>query len=370
MAASCLSELIDDKVALGMTHVGGGRFAFYAKRFSPRKASIRLRVLEPLAALREAGVAVARCPLLRRPIGYDVVVISKAFGRRAMKVAKAVTATRSGLIFDICDNRFANNRCRKSVRHNLRAINLLCRADLVTVPTERMGRLLIQSVPEISDRVRIVPDMLDDMSGPAARLSPIARWRLARLDDFLARHGDALHCVWFGNNMPGVAGLCQLHDRIAELERFALRQPVTLTIISNDSALYRRASAQWGIPHHYIPWALTSFPHALRRHRVAIIPVPRNDYTAGKSINRPATAMMAGLGVIADSIESYEELRPFIVLDDWQAGLVRYAFDWAGERDRLAAGRAYLDGHYGRTRIAQRWADVLREAAARRNVKG
>ena len=87
-----MSELIDDRVALDMTHVGRGRFAFYAKRFSPRKASIRLRVLEPLAALREAGLGVARYPLLRRPIGCDVVVISKAFGRGAMKVAKAAAA--------------------------------------------------------------------------------------------------------------------------------------------------------------------------------------------------------------------------------------------------------------------------------------
>ncbi len=353
-----------------MTHVGRGRFAFYAKRFSPRKASIRLRVLEPLAALREAGLGVARYPLLRRPIGYDVVVISKAFGRGAMKVAKAAAAARSSLVFDICDNRFANNRCKKSARHSLRTNHLLGCADLVTVPTERMGRLLIQSVPEISDRVRIVPDMLDDMSGHAVRLSVIDRWRLGQLDDFLARHGDALHCVWFGNNMPGIAGLCQLHDRIAELERFATRHPVTLTIISNKPALYRRASMHWGIPHHYIPWTLASFPHALRRHRVAVIPVPQNDYTAGKSINRPATAMMAGLGVIADSIESYEELRPFIVLDDWQAGLARYALDWAGERDRLAAGQAHLNMHYGRTQIAQRWAEVLREAEARRNMQG
>lgn len=353
-----------------MTHVGGGRFAFYAKRFSPRKASIRLRVLEPLAALGEAGLGVARYPRIRRAMGYDVVVISKAFGRGAMRVAKAAAAARSSLIFDICDNRFANNRCKGSARHSARTNDLLCRADIVTVPTERMGRLLIQSAPEIRDRVRVVPDMLDDLSDRATRLPLIDGWRLTQLDTFLARHPDALHCVWFGNTMPGIAGLCQLRDRIVELERFATRHPVTLTIISNKPGLYRKASADWGIPHHYIPWTLASFPNALRRHRVAIIPVPRNEYTVGKSINRPATAIMAGLGVIADSIDSYEELRPFIVLDDWQAGLGRYAFGWDGEQERLAAGREHLHAHYGRARIAERWAEVLREADARRNVKG
>lgn len=350
-----------------MTDVGGGRFAFYAKRYSPRKASIRLRVLEPIAALRDAGLRIARYPRLRRAPAYDAVVISKAFGRGAMKVARAAAAARSSLIFDICDNRFANNRCQRSARHGMRTNHLLCRADLVTVPTERMGQLLIQSVPDISDRVRVVPDMLDDMSAKGARRLPLLdRWRLGQLERFHARHGDALHCVWFGNNMPGVAGLCQLRDSVAELERFAARHPVTLTIISNKPALYRKASADWSIPHHYLPWSLASFSRALRAHRVAIIPVPRNDYTLGKSINRPATAMMAGLGVIADSIDSYEELRPYIVLDDWQGGLARYAFGWEGEQERLAAGRAHLDRHYGRDRIAERWTEVLREAEARR----
>ena len=38
-----------------MTAPGHRRFAFYAKRYARSKASIRLRVLEPIAALREAG---------------------------------------------------------------------------------------------------------------------------------------------------------------------------------------------------------------------------------------------------------------------------------------------------------------------------
>lgn len=350
-----------------MTSSGEGRFAFYAKRYSRKKASIRLRVLEPMAALRDAGVLVGRYPKLTGPSGYDAVIISKAFGRGAKKAMRAAQAAGCGLIFDICDNRFANNRVKGSAHHGARTSELLAQADIVTVPTDAMGDLLIASTPEIAGRVRVVPDMLEDISTLSAlRPSLIERFHLRRLRAFLAAHPDALHVVWFGNNMAGVSGVGLLDEAVAQLRQFAKRHPVTLTIINNQPSVYRDVSAQWGMPSFYMPWSLVSFPAALKLHRAAIIPVARNDYTAGKSINRPATAIMAGLGVIADSIGSYEELRPFIALDDWQDGLARYAFGWEEEQARLAQARAHLDEHYGRRRVAARWIEVLDELQARR----
>ncbi|QGP78416.1 hypothetical protein [Sphingobium sp. CAP-1] len=351
-----------------MTAAGGRRFAFYAKRYSRSKASIRLRVLEPILALRDAGVDAGRYPRFRGPGGYDAIIISKAFGRGAARAISAAQQAGCGLIFDICDNRFANNRVRGSASHGSRTSHFLSQADLVTVPTEAMGHLLIASTPEIEGRVRVVPDMLEDLSAlGACRLSVVERFRLSRLRAFHAAHPGALHCVWFGNNMAGVSGVGQLDEAVAQLRRFATGHPVTLTIINNQPASYRRAAPGWDIPSFFLPWSLASFPAALKQHRVAIIPVSRNDYTLGKSINRPATAIMAGLGVIADSIESYEELRPFIALDDWQGGLARYAHGWADEQERLAAARDHLDRHYGRRRVAERWAEVVAELDQRRS---
>jgi hypothetical protein len=342
------------------------RFAFYAARYSPRKASIRLRVLEPIAALCEAGVNAGRYPPLRATADYDAVVISKAFGRSARKVADAARRQGCGLVFDICDNRLAGKKSVLPGRKARRTADLLGQADIVTVPTQRMGDLLVARTPHIAGRIRVVPDMLDDVSADAG-ISPslLDRFWLKRLAAFHASHAGALHCVWFGNNMAGVSGMTQMGAAIAELRRFAQSHAVTLTIISNKAGLYRRASRAWDIPSTYIPWSLGSFAAALRMHRVAVIPVARNDYTAGKSINRPATAIMAGLGVVADSIESYEELRPFVALDDWQAGLRRYAHAWEEEAPRLAAARAHLDAHYGRRRVAERWAEIFAELSAR-----
>ncbi|WP_311269769.1 hypothetical protein [Sphingobium sp. WCS2017Hpa-17] len=345
-----------------MTISANGRFAFYAKRYARSKASIRLRVLEPMAAMRDAGIDIRRYPKIKGPAGYDAIIISKAFGRGAVKAVSAAQKAGCGLIFDICDNRFANNRSKGSPRHGIRTSQLLSQADLVTVPTQTMGALLSSSTPEIRDRIRVVPDMLEDISSLSTlSLSLRERLRLRRLRRFLANHAGALHVVWFGNNMAGMSGVGQLDEAVAHLRTFAGQHPVTLTIISNKPAIYREAAPHWGLPSVFMPWSLVSFPIALQEHRVAIIPVSRNDYTAGKSINRPATAIMAGLGVIADSIESYEELRPFIVLDDWQGGLSRYAFDWEGEQNRLSEARAHLDRHYGRQRVAERWEEVLNE---------
>lgn len=352
-----------------MTVPGTGRFAFYAKRYSRKKASIRLRLLEPMAAMRDLGMDVRRYPRIKGPAGHDVVVISKAFGRGAARAIKAARQAGCGLIFDICDNRFANNRVKGSAKHADRTNVLLSQADIVTVPTATMGQLLTASVPNIADRIRVVPDVLEDMSpSTKVRLTLPEHFYLHRLRRFLGSHQGALHLVWFGNNMAGISGVGELDETVERLQAFAARHPVTLTIISNKPAVYRAASRGWGIPHAYMPWSLASFAPALRLHRAAIIPVARNAYTAGKSINRPATAILAGLGVIADSIESYEELRPYIALDDWEGGLARYAFDWEGEQARLAQAQAHLDSHYGRQRVAAQWRTVLEEARSRRNA--
>lgn len=345
-----------------MSDADDRRFAFYAKRYARSKASIRLRVLEPMAAMRESGIDIRRYPKMSGLSGYDGVIISKAFGRGAIRAVRAAQKAGCGLIFDICDNRFANNRVKGSATHSMRTTQLLAKADLVTVPTETLGALLISTTPEIEGRVRVVPDMLEDISSLSRiGLSPVEHFRLARLRRFLSGHDGALHVVWFGNNMSGISGVGQLGDAITQLRIFAAKHPVTLTIISNKPAVYREAAPHWDIPSFFMPWSLASFPVALRHHRVAIVPISRNDYTAGKSINRPATAIMAGLGVIADSIDSYEELRPFIALDDWQGGLSRYAFDWDVEQSRLFQARENLDRHYGRRCVAERWQAVLAE---------
>ena len=179
------------------------------------------------------------------------------------------------------------------------------------------------------------------------------------LDRFLTRHDGALHCIWFGKSLGALSGYVHVDRAVRELKALARTHPVTLTVQSDERLRFLLARLRWRIPVHYIPWSLGTADSALARHRVAVIPVERNAYTLGKTINRPATALLNDLYVIADPIPAYEELRPFIELDDWQRGLADALSDEAAVRARVAAGQRHLRDHYNAEAIATRWRTVI-----------
>jgi len=337
------------------------RYGWFANSFNKGKASIRLRLLGPMAALERRGSKIGRYSK-RGAETYDAVIFSKSFSRSAVIAARGAEAAGRAVIIDICDNMFDQADRRGNMAKRARIAEQLTRASIVTVSTAVLGTQLGAVMPEIADKLRIIPDMLEDHAWGAPGWAD--RIRLARLRRFLASRPDALHCVWFGKSSGAASGFTHLDKAVRELERFAQNHPITLTVIGDSRSRYARASKGWGIPSHYMSWTLGGFFQALAAHRVAVLPVERNEYTAGKTINRPATAIAAGLGVIADSIESYEELRPFIVLDDWQGGLARYASGWEDEQVRLLSARAHLDGRYGAEVIAGKWEAALREVGS------
>ena len=149
-----------------------------------------------------------------------------------------------------------------------------------------------------------------------------------------------------------LAGMAHVDTAVVALEQFAKYRQSTLTIISDRRWQYLLGRRKWALPTFYQPFAPDSFQAALARHDVAIIPVVKNPYTIGKSINRPATAVLAGLGVVADPLDSYLELRPFIELGDWQVGLSRYS---KGKDARNSEARRYLESRYSLNAVGQHW---------------
>ena len=328
-------------------------------------ASIRLRLLEPLAHLKAQGIDIDLYNPARGPAAYDAVIFSKSFGSEAQQIARDVQAAGGSVIFDICDNIFEGKASPKRRRKIAQLRVMLELADVITISTPQLAAQLIAQAPEIEGRCRIIPDVLETMAGAGRTPRPAEARELARLDAFLARHEGALHCVWFGKSQGSLSGFAHIGKAVAELRRFAGRHPVTLTIISNARWRYWLTGYWRKIPVHYMPWSLATFDTALRAHDVAIVPLARNGYTIGKTINRPATAIAAGLGVIADAIDSYEELRPFIALDDWQGGLERYHARPAGQDPDIAAAHAHLLSRYDRTVVGAQWEALLAEVAPR-----
>ena len=336
------------------------RYGWFANSFRKNKASVRMRLLEPMAALERRGVLVDRYRKAAAA-SYDAVIFSKSFSRSAVIAGRGAEAAGRPVIVDICDNMFDQVARRGNLAKRARITEQLARASIVTVSTPVLGRQLGALMPEIAGKLRVVPDMLENIACGVPGW--IDRLRLSQLRQFLAESPGALHCVWFGKSSGAASGFAHLDRAVRELERFARDRPVTLTVIGDSRARYARAVKGWGIPSHYMPWTLGSFFHALAMHRVAVLPVEQNDYTAGKTINRPATAIAAGLGVVADAIGSYEELRPFITLDDWQGGLARYADGWHDEQANLVAARLHLERRFGTDVVAAHWEAVFAEIA-------
>lgn len=338
------------------------RVAWHADSYDPRLASIRFRLLAPLAALRARGVAIERYDPARGPAAYDVVIFSKSQSAAALGIAQTVKASGGRVVYDLCDNLFVAHRAgHASAERVARVRALLGLADAATFATAALEAQIAAELA-LPARCDVVPDViqLDEAGSPPTRAEHEA---LAQLDRFLARHPGALHCVWFGKSLGRMSGYVHLARAAARLA--ALPYPATLTVISNARLRFWLASRRWRMPFHYLPWRLATFAPALARHQVAVIPVEHNAYTAGKTMNRPAVALLAGLGVVADALPSYEELRPFVFLDRWPEGLGAFHTRDASALAAAAAGRAYVADRYGADAVADHWLRVLTDVAVR-----
>lgn len=333
--------------------------AWYSDSLSAEMASVRLRVLKPVEALRGMGIEAGLYDAGIGAARYDGIVFSKSFSASAAKAARLAAAAGRQVIVDLCDNVLAKPPSWRRHAEHARVREMLELADRVTFATPMLAEQMAARVPGIADKSVVVPDALDTLSfvEPDSRRE---RRRLGRLRHFLGANAGALHCVWFGKSKLGYSGIEHLHPVVRRLEALSTRRPVTLTVISNSWPLYRLESRGWRIPSFYARWSMDSFGPALAMHDVAVIPVERNGYTLGKTVNRPATALLAGLGVIADAIPSYEELRQYIVLDDWEGGFERYMARPTRNDPLIVAGQAHLERRYGAQALAARWVEVLR----------
>jgi hypothetical protein len=331
---------------------------WHAETFDPKMASVRLRIFYPMRALKVRGYPVRE--YRGGALDCAAIIFSKSDSPEALSIAEAAMRQSRRIIYDVCDNIFekppANERERQ--RHE-RAKTIMRHASAITCSTGSLAQLLTQVVPEIAHKMVVIPDALEEAQPFARDPSLAERFLLWRLRRFLRRHRGALHLVWFGKCKKGYAGIEHLNPLVELIERITLVRPVTLTVISNRRRLYHSRSRGWGIPKFYLPWSLATFDAALRMHEVAVIPVEANPYTIGKTINRPATALMAGLGVIADPIPAYEELRPFIFLGDWENGLRHYSECPPAADERIAAAQAHLREYYSSDVVTDRWVDVL-----------
>jgi hypothetical protein len=295
-----------------------------------------------------------------RAADCSTMMFCKSHSSEAVALARRAIGDGRTVIYDICDNPFLETNTKPQNREKQHNIETLLRlAKLVVCSSPTLAQQLFDRLPELRGRLKVIPDYLEEYASVRERPAMEQRISLFWLKRFLKAHKGALKFVWFGNSKRGLTGIDRLGEAVARLAAIETKRPKTLTIIGDRPQLYREHAVKWPIPHVYHHWSLATFSEALRLHDVAIIPVEQTSYTLGKTINRPATAILAGLGVIADPLPAYEELAPYVFVGRWEEGIREYDRRLPREDSRIPEAEAYLRRTYASDIIDACWVDVL-----------
>lgn len=319
-------------------------------------ASIRLRCLIPMESLATRGHGTSLWHK-NKNASFDVMIFSKIYDDRALATAQNLRKRGTRIVLDLCDNHwFGEDEHLAIAARAARLEKMLKVIDRVTVSTPLLAKQIAMRFGLEEELISVVPDPVLPMQPTSVALR--GRWEIALLKRYLKRYDQSCHLVWFGNHgaghvQSGMEDLKRIRDVIDVPDH-----KFSLTIISNSTAKYKRIFKGWQMPKHYVPWRIDTVDRMLMMHDCAVIPITPNPFTLAKTMNRPATALMAGLQVFADGIPSYRELSAFITLDDW-AALHTRASQSEGFETRINASRDYLNEHYSPSRIADYWLEAI-----------
>ena len=331
-----------------------------------RVASVRIRCLNPLRELQRRGRPVE---LFRpeRSAGYSAVIYSKLYDDASYREAARLQAAGARIIVDLCDNHFYNPEGAPELRRAGSDLRRMLRlADHVVVSTPELAGVVQREV-DTGHPLSVIGDAVEE-SIVGVKQSAFRNWqdrrRLRRLLSWLERgqnNGTQASFVWFGihggpHHEHGMADLLRVREALESLHRVHSLQ---LTVISNSRQKFDRLVQSWSLPTRYLEWSAVSFFAALRAHDIALIPVTPNPFTWSKSNNRLATALAAGLAVIADPVPSYLPFSEACRLDQWQTGLEEYVTRKDIRRKDVRAGQELVGRHCSLDRIADAWQELL-----------
>lgn len=338
--------------------------AFWPASPERRVASTRIRCLQMIDALRDAGAAAGLYAPGQPP--PSVLVLAKRYDDATLDEAlrvRRVGGTR--LVLDLCDNHFHADHDDPKWRVRADRLRRACaEVDRVVVSTEPLAAV-VRAECGAATPLTVIPDGLD-----LGAADPDDRGRHDALHALRQRAFSAWHRVavgrrllWFGNHgFANAGGGLEDLARIAPaLSRHHAAAPLALLVVSNRWRSFRAVARGWRFPALYLPWSGANFARALAASDIALIPAQRNPFTVCKTNNRLATASMHGLAVAADALPSYEDFRDLAVLDDWDAGLAGLMGDAADRSRRIAAAQARLQATHAPARIASRWQALAEE---------
>jgi hypothetical protein len=167
--------------------------------------------------------------------------------------------------------------------------------------------------------------------------------------------------IWLGNAGAGHDdfGSLNLNLIIEPLAKVAAVVPLELVVVSDDCSEFDRMTKDLPFPCIYRPWSRKTIFRELDQADLCVIPNSRDQFSLAKSANRHALALSRGIPVVATSIPAAQALKEFMVLDDWENGILSYLTNDARARRDALAGQEYVLKHFGATAMGTAWEGVL-----------
>jgi hypothetical protein len=338
-------------------------YAWWPHAAKETVASYRLRCRQIVDEFRRRGLNAGLYDPKSPP---KILVLGKRYDADSITHALDMrTRTGCKIVLDLCDNHFYAQDDNEEWRTRAEAVRrAVTAADLTIASTPALAGY-IREACGMDTALAIVGDAVEHPSDPGLfeRLrDPRAEFLLRALERQLRARPGHRRLVWFGNHGArfaegGMLDLLRIRDELTALHR---ETPVQLTVISNNEQKFVEHIAPLPIPAHYLRWRPTTFSRALRMQEFCLIPIGLNPFTACKSNNRLATALLHGLGVAADRLPAYEDFAGAALLGDWGAGLKTALLDAAARRQSVAAGIAQIERDWTLEKIADQWLGALR----------
>lgn len=303
---------------------------FWPHTQNPNTASFRLRCLRVMEGLHHGGVTTR---LYKDGDAPENLVLSKRYDPISMQQALDLKINfGTKLYLDICDNHFYYKTPEPAAIKRADHLRLAVKSvDVVIASSEYLAEV-IRNESDNCTPVVVIGDLVEFPHEPGLLekiINLISFFRLKILESDIKKLGSvkSTRLVWFGNHGSGYAdgGMNDLHSIRTYLEDVHKEVPVSLTIISNSRAKYKKLTEGWEVPVFYLPWNKTFFSIALHLHGISVIPIQKNPFTMAKTNNRVATSLIHGLRVIADEIPSYPYYKEFIIMNEWEKGFLMLA---------------------------------------------
>lgn len=172
---------------------------------------------------------------------------------------------------------------------------------------------------------------------------------------------DARRILWFGiHGAPHARfGMLDLLEIRTPLEAIASEFNVELVVVSNHRDKYERHIEPFRIPSTYVEWSPAAIKKQLALASVVVVPNTLDEFSVCKSANRTASALLAGVPVVATGTPALGALAGSIVLDDFLAGLRLYLHDAHRAAADVARGRELIQRTYGPAATAAAWGGVI-----------